>query len=142
MVPVNYFAVFASMVLSVILGTIWYGPLFGKFWTKEMGWTEKEMKKGAEDKAAMMKSYGIQTLGSLIMVFVLAHSLVFAATYLNISGVLAGIQAGFWNWLGFIAPVTLTNVLWEGKSWKLWALTNGYYLVTLSAMGVLLALWR
>ena len=141
MVPVNYLAVFASVILSVILGTVWYGPLFGKIWTKEMGWTKEQMKKGAADKSAMMRSYMVQAVGSFIMAFVLAHSLIFAGTYLNVSGVAAGLQVGFWNWIGFIAPVTVTSVLWEGKSWKLWFLTNGYYLVTLCVMGVLLALW-
>lgn len=50
-------------------------------------------------------------------------------------------MAGFWNWLGFVAPVTLGAVLWEGKHWKLWFLNNGYYLVTLLLMGAVLALW-
>ena len=49
---------------------------------------------------------------------------------------------GFWNWLGFVAPVTLGSVLWEGKSPKLWVLNNGYYLVSLIVMGVILALWQ
>jgi hypothetical protein len=58
------------------------------------------------------------------------------------SGMPAGLMCGFWNWLGFIAPVTLGTVLWEGKPWKLWALTNGYYLFSLLIMGVILAFWK
>lgn len=141
MVEVNYLAIFAVTFLSVILGSLWYGPLFGKTWIKLMGWSKSEMEKGAEDKSAMMKSYGLQTLGSLFMAFVLLHTLVFAKAYLGEDGVLAGIQTGFWNWLGFIAPVTLTNVLWEGKPWKLWLINNGYYLVLLTVSGVILSLW-
>lgn len=49
-------------------------------------------------------------------------------------------MAGFWNWLGFIAPVTLGVVLWEGKPWKLWVLHNAYYLLALLVMGVILGL--
>lgn len=51
-------------------------------------------------------------------------------------------MVGFWNWLGFVAPVTLGGVLWEGKPWKLWGLNNGYQLLSLLVMGVILALWR
>jgi len=31
------------------------------------------------------------------------------------SGVSGGLMSVFWNWLGFIATVTLGAVLWEGK---------------------------
>ncbi len=141
MVPVNYLAIFAATILSVVLGSLWYGPLFGKTWTKLMGWSKSEMDKGAADKNAMMKSYGIQFVGSLIMMFVLAHALVFAKFYLHEDGISAGLSTGFWNWLGFIMPVSLTSVLWEGKPWKLWLINNGYNLVLLLAAGVLLSLW-
>lgn len=141
MVPVNYLAVFASTLLFVVLGSIWYGPFFGKTWTKLMGWSKTDMEKGASDKKGMMKSYGIQFVGSFLMSFVLAHALVFAKAYLGESGVFAGLQTGFWNWLGFIAPATLTTVLWEGKPWKLWFINNSYYLVSLMTSGVLLSVW-
>jgi hypothetical protein len=68
--------------------------------------------------------------------------LVFGSTYQNISGIEAGLSAGFWNWLGFVAPVTLGKVLWEGKPWKLWFLDSGNYLLTLLGMGVILSLLR
>lgn len=136
MVPVNYLAIVACAILSMVIGSLWYGPLFGKPWMKMMGINPKGMK-GSE----MGKLYGIQLVGSLVMAFVLAHSLVFAKAYLGEAGISAGLQTGFWNWAGFVGPVTLTSVLWEGKPWKLWLLNNGYYLVLLCAMGTLLALW-
>ena len=139
MVPVNYLAVFGASVVSMILGYLWYGPLLGKPWMKLMGWTKEGMK--GMNQSEMMKMYGLQFLGSLFMSFVLAHALIFASAYLNESGISAGLQTGFWNWLGFIAPVTLVSVLWEGKPWKLWLLNNSYYLVSLMSMGVLLSLW-
>jgi hypothetical protein len=139
MVPVNYLAILAAAVLSMALGAMWYGPLFGKPWMMLMGVSRENMK-GMKPND-MMKLYGIQFVGSLVMAFVLSHALVFASTYLQTSGVSSGLQTGFWNWAGFVAPVTLGSVLWEGKSWKLWALNNSYYLVSLIAMGVLLSLW-
>ncbi len=139
MVPVNYLAILVAAVLSMVIGSIWYGPLFGKPWMKMMGMSKESMKNMKPND--MMKLYGIQFVGSLVMAFVLSHALVFAAAYLRTSGISAGLQTGFWNWAGFIAPVTLGSVLWEGKSWKLWALNNSYYLVSLMAMGILLSLW-
>ncbi len=138
-VPVNYWAVVLATVASMVVGYFWYGALFGKMWIKEMGWTPESM--AAAKTKGMAKQYGLMTLGSLVMAFVLAHAVVFASSYMQVSGLSAGLQAGFWNWLGFIVPVTLSSVLWEGKSWKLWFLNIGYYLVTLLVMGAILAVW-
>ncbi len=138
-VPVNYFAVFGAAILSMVIGYIWYGPLLGKAWIKEIGMTKEKMESA---KSSMGKSYGMMFIGSLIMAYVLQHALVFSAAYLKMTGIPAGIMTGFFNWIGFIAPVTLGSVLWEGKSWKLWIINNGYYIVTLLAMSTLLSIWQ
>jgi len=144
MVPVNYWAILVCGVASMILGFLWYGPLFGKMWMGYMGIDPSEMEKMRNDpaaKRAMYRSYLLAFIGALLMAFVLAHALIFAASYMNVSGVSAGLQAAFWNWLGFIAPVTLGGVLWERKPWGWWILMNAYYLVQLIIMGLILALW-
>lgn len=138
-VPINYMAVLTAAVVSMVVGFLWYGPLFGKMWIKEMGWSKTDMEKAK--KKGMAKQYGLMFVGSLVMSYVLAHATIFASAYMHVTGVPAGLMSGLWNWLGFVAPVTLGSVLWEGKSWKLWGLNNGYYLVTLLAMGTVLAVW-
>jgi hypothetical protein len=140
MVPVNYWAVIVAAIASMVIGFLWYGPVFGKMWSRLMGWSEQAMA-DMKAKGGMGSSYLIMFIGSLVMAYVLAHSLIFAATFTQTSGVSAGLVVGFWNWLGFIAPVTLGSVLWEKKSWKLWILNNAYYLVTLLVMGIILAHW-
>lgn len=137
-VEVNYLAVLVAAIASMVLGGLWYGPLFGKKWMAYMGWAPdkaQEMKKGAT------KGYVFQFIGSLVMSYVLVHALIFAGAYLKVSGLSAGLMAGFWNWLGFVAPVTLGAVLWEGKPAGFWLLNNGFYLISLLAMGTILAVW-
>lgn len=142
MVPVNYFTIFLAAVAAMFIGFLWYGPLFGAMWTELMGWSKSDIEKMKKEKGAEInKMYTMQFVGSLAMAFVLAHALVFAKAYLGSSGVSAGLQTGFWNWFGFIAPVTMGSVFWEGKSMKLWALNNSNHLVTLLVMGVILSLW-
>ena len=138
-VPINYLAVVAAAVASMALGMAWFGFLFGKQWIALMGWTPEEIEVA---KARGRRSYVLAALGSLVMAYVLAHVLIFASAYFMITGISAGLMVGFWNWLGFVAPVTLGAVLWEGKPWKLWALDNGYQLLSLLVMGVILTLWR
>jgi hypothetical protein len=140
MVPVNYWAVVASAIVMMILGALWYGPLFGKEWMRLMGMKGSD-KMDDKMKQAMMRSYGLMALGALAMSFVLAHAVIYAESYLGTSGIWGGVQAGFWNWLGFVAPVTLGTVLWEGKPWKLWFINVGYYFVGLPVIGVLLSIW-
>lgn len=81
-------------------------------------------------------------LSSLVMAYVLAHSIVFGSSYLGVYGAMAGAICAFWSWLGFIAPITLHSVIWEGKSWRLWLLNNGYNLVSLVLIGIVLASWK
>ena len=136
-VPVNYVAVLVASLASMVLGFVWFGPLFGKEWMKLSGQTDEKMK-SAKNKG-MEKLYALQLVGSLVMNYVLAHALVFASSYMHVSGTSAGLSVGFWNWLGFIAPVSLGMVLWDGKPWKLYFLTNAYQLVNLLVAGVILA---
>jgi hypothetical protein len=145
MVPVNVVAVLVAALVAFVLGALWYGPLFGKAWMKTLGMNMDEMRAKAKGdpsmKAKMMKGYVITAIGSLLMAFVLAHALVFAGTYMHLTGVMAGLEAGLWNWLGFVAPVSIAGVLWENRPWKWWFITAGYYLVSLGIMGVILSLW-
>lgn len=142
-VPINYLAVLVAAVVNMVLGFLWFGPVFGTMWMKSQGMTAEqiaECKKKGPGKS-MAGSYAIMAVGSLVMAYVLAHALVFASAYTNTAGLSAGLMAGFWNWLGFVAPVTIGVVLWDNKSWKYWAITYLYYLVGLLAIGAVLAWW-
>lgn len=129
-----------ATIVNIMLGFFWYGPLLGKLWMRLSGFTSESM--DAAKARGMAKSYILMMMGSFVMSFTLAHELIFASTYTNTFGVSAGLMAGFWNWLGFVAPVTLGTVLWDGKPWSLWFINAGYYLVALSLMGVILAMWQ
>lgn len=140
MVPINYWAVIINVVVAMGVGFAWYGPLFGKEWSRLMGWSKEDLEK--KMKEGVGPAYTLSALGALIMSFVLAHSIIFAEAYLGSSGVYGGLQGAFWSWLGFVAPVTLGTVLWDGKPWKLWVLNNGYWLVVLLLMGIVFGIWK
>lgn len=140
-IPINYWAVLACGVYAMMLGFLWYGPLFGKKWANLMGWgsmSEEEVK--AKQKKAM-PLYAVSFVTALIMAYVLAHGLIFGNAYLNMSGVVAGLQGSLWYWLGFVMPIMLGGSLWGGKHWKLLLIDGGYYLVQILGMGVILSLW-
>ncbi len=142
MVPVNIWAVIVSGIAMFVLGFLWYGPVFGKTWMKLAKITDEQMKKAqAEGQAKMIPSYAMVLVGALVMSYVFAVHGTFAMAYFKTSGAWFGIQGAFWTWLGFIAPVTLSGPLWEGKSWKLYAFDNAYRLISLAVAGAIIASW-
>lgn len=141
MIVVNYWAVLASAVVMIVLGSLWYGPLFGKQWMAMMGIKMPE-KMTPEMQKGMIRSYALMAVGALVMSYILANAIsLFVTAYPTKELLTTGLLFGFWGWLGFIAPVTLGPVLWENKPWKLWVLNAGYYLVGMLIIGAILSLW-
>ena len=85
----------------------------------------------------MAKALAVDFVGSFLMAFVLVH----AIRYAEATTVPQGMAVGFFNWLGFVAVVTIGNVTYERKPFKLFLLINGYLLISLLVMGALLAVW-
>jgi|SRR3569832_1415834 len=134
MVPVNYFAVLVAAILQMIAGAIWYGPLFGKEWSTYVTVSPERMKD--------TRLYIIQGFAAILIAYMLEHAVIFASAYLLLTGLGAGLLVGVGTWIGFVAPVTVGAVLWEGKPWRYWMILAGYYLVTFVILCTLLAYWR
>lgn len=137
-IPINYLAVLASTLVAMALGTLWYGALFGKQWMAMMGFTSESMKAMKLSPGAAM---GTMAVLSLLMMYVLAHAVVFGIAYTGIGGAVGGMMGAFYYWLGFVVPLTASPFLWENKSWKLWAFNASYYLISLLIAGAILGSW-
>ena len=135
-VTVNCWAVLVSAVASMVIGSIWYGPLFGKKFMSLMGFDRLSPEQQAEMKKGMAKTYILQFLASLLTFYVLAWIM----GALGAVGYMAGIQAAFWVWLGFVMPVQLGQQLWGGKMSLFW-LGTGNMLLTLVAAGAIIGAW-
>lgn len=127
----NIWAVVASMVASVIIGFLWYGPLFGKKWMELTGIKMPEQKPPV---SMMVKPVIISLVGALFASYVLSLGVP--------ADVSTGLLAGLAAWIGFVVPAHLNFVAWEGKPWTLFAINTGYWLALLLVMGALLAGWR
>ena len=120
---INWVGLIAAGVASMVVGFVWYGPLFGKAWMKLTG--KQEM----GDKSQMPKNYTILFVVSLVTAYVL-------------SVIGTGFTTVFWVWLGFQATLLLNTVLFEGKSWSLYFLNAGHQLVSLMAMSWVLSYFK
>ena len=131
-IPIHLSAVLVAAIARMVIGAVWYSPaLFVKPWYRLTGVTEAQM------KAGMAKALVVDFVGSLLMAFVLAHVIRFGGA----TTVLQGLAVGFFIWLGFVAVVTIGTVTFERKPFQLFLLNNGYLLLSLLAMGAILAVW-
>jgi hypothetical protein len=128
-VDINWWAVIVAAIINMAIGSVWYMPsVFGKAWKKA---SKSEMK--GDNKA-----YFITAIAALVQSWVLVHFVRFAGS----TTFWKGLVTGFWLWVAFVAAVMLTTVLFEGRSWMIWRINAGYWLVVLLINGGLLAAWR
>ncbi len=117
------------MVGSVLLGFIWYGPLFGKKW---MALSNIHMPEEKPSFSVMIKPIILSFIGSALMTFTLASSIVFHDAFYQTAGLVSALGMAFLLWLGFIVPVYFNFAGWEGKSWTLFFINTGYWFVFLA----------
>ena len=127
----NWLAILVSTIVSMILGFLWYGPLFGKAWMKEVRIKEEDI-----DKKDAMKSMVISIVGSFISFIGLAIILKWVGGGLT-DGILAGLGFGF----AFVVTYIFSNNAYEGGSLKLSLIHSFYRLLCFAAAGALLVVW-
>lgn len=133
---INLWAVLVCGIASMILGSIWYGPLFGKTWMKIIGAEGKS-------KEQMQKGMGLLYLTSFLLVlleaYVLAH---FILAWQDASGV----TTALWLWAGLIIPTVAGASMWNNDSksiaWSRFLVQGGYQLVLFIVFGLILGYWR
>ena len=131
-IVINYWAVIAGGVISMITGMFWYGFGFGKTWMRLSGHTPEEG--GGKDVG---KLYFWQFVASLVFTYVLAH-------FVQIAGATtwqAGATVGFWAWLGFLVAGGVGTYLFPPKSLALFAFDKGYQLVNTLIIAAVLVVW-
>lgn len=131
-VPLSW-AMLVAAIIRMVVGGLWFSPLaFVEPWQKIIGLSQEQMKTG------MPRAIAADAVGSLVMAWVLAH----AVAYAQAATLGQGFAVGFFNWLGFVAVVQFTGVLYEQRPIKLFLLQSGFNFIALVLMGALLAVWR
>ncbi|OGI67608.1 hypothetical protein A2732_02310 [Candidatus Nomurabacteria bacterium RIFCSPHIGHO2_01_FULL_40_10] len=133
---INYLAVLVAAIASMVVGSVWYGPLFGKKFAQAMGMDKLSPEQQAEMKKGMTMTYLWQFVASLVMFYVLAWLM----GALNQMSVVGGLTAAFWVWIGFVVPLKLSDAIWGGKMSLFW-IDIGANLVTLLVAGAIIGAW-
>jgi uncharacterized protein DUF1761 len=135
----NLLAVLVAAISTMVVGFVWYSPiLFAKPWMREMGYDPNDKSRVQE----MQKSAGPAYLGSFVASLVSAFVLALFLHQMRAQSLELGLLVGSHVWLGFVATVQLTGVLFMKQSMKLFAINTGYQLVCYLVMGAILGVWR
>jgi len=136
---INYFAVVVGAVLSMAIGALWYGPLFGKKWLEIVGATSADLEARKQMQKSAGPLYGVQFVLTLFQVLVLAH-LIADTTRVG------GVERALWIWAAFVIPTLAGAVMWTnepGKNkWARFFIQGGYQLVIFIVFGLLLQFWK
>jgi hypothetical protein len=135
---VNYWAILVCAVLSMVIGSVWYGPLFGKLWMRICGTREMSDAECNEMKKKAIPLYFVQFLLSLLQLFILA--------YLTGSTAMNGMVSAIIVWVGFVMPTLAGACMWTSEArkmaWSRFLVQAGYHLVSLSVFGLILGGWH
>ncbi len=130
---VNYIAIFVAAVANMVVGAIWYGPLFAKPWMALNNMTPEQMKSVNPGPL-----YAQSFAATLVTYFVLALVIRTMSAFTAVEGM----KTAFMVWLGFITTVQFTANLFSTKKMQAYVLDTGYQLVTMLIAGILLAVWQ
>jgi hypothetical protein len=138
MLEINLWAVLVCAVLSMVLGSLWYGPMFGKKWMEIVGATDMDMEARKKMQKNAVKLYVIQFLLTLFQVGVLAYFIT------NTVGV-GKLDGSLWIWVAFVMPTVAGASMWNNDSRKIsWArflIQGGYQLLLFVMFGLVIQFW-
>lgn len=131
---VNWLAVLAGGFIYMVVGSIWYGPIAGKAWLKEVGMTEEEIREKGLPVSTMVKSF----LSALVMSTGLGLILYNPGGEDWAEGALIGFAVA----ILLVGGATLPNYLFEDKSFKHFLIHLGNAAIALTATGALMGFWQ
>jgi hypothetical protein len=137
MLPINYLAVIAAGVAAFIIGFLMHGPVAGKLWMR----LANIHPTGNEKMSDMYGKLFWNLVVNLVTAYALAVVYALASTSSLLSGpsIMTGLFCGFLVWLGFLATATSIEVIWMGKSFKLWLFEFGSSFIVMLSMGAIIA---
>jgi hypothetical protein len=130
MPTVSLLATLVGTLAGFALGALWYGPLFGKAWLAENGFTAEHIEKDFNP----LQTYGATFVLGLIAAYVFGWFIGPKPAASHAIG--AGVAVG----LCWVATAIGTNYLFERRSLKLFLINGGYHVLRFGLVGVAFAL--
>lgn len=130
---INWFAVMIAACVGMLISAVWYSDtLFGKTWMKAIGLKKKDVEKPGVDLALVI---------SLITLLITSAAVAVLVDVLKITGAWNGLLLGILVGFGFLVTNNGMHKLYEQRPFALFAITAVGDILTLAAIGVILAIW-
>ena len=158
----NFLIFFLAALVPLVMGFIWYGPLFGNAWMKEMGFT-KESLEGSNMALIFILSYVFSLLLAFFLLPATIHQMGVFSTLVDEPGFAEqtgdawayfqdflanygdrfrtfkhGALHGVLTGVFLVLPILAIIAMFERRSVKYVAINAGYWIVVLAIMGGLI----
>ncbi len=158
----NFYIFFLAALVPLVIGFVWYGPLFGNAWMKELGFTKESL----ADKnmvLTLILSYVFSLFLAMFLLPATIHQMGVYSTLAGEPGFAESTGEAFTYFQDFLSnygdrfrsfkhgafhgvlsglflalPVIAIIAMFERKSLKYVAINAGYWIVTLAVMGGLI----
>ena len=127
---INWLAVAVLTVFSFMLGAFWHSVLFNKAWKED-----SKSEYNSENRGKPGKLFGLAGISHVVAVIALALLIGHQST--AICGLLYGLTVSI-VWVSTSIGVTY---LFVGRSFRLFLIDAGFYVVFYSIAGLILAIW-
>jgi len=128
---INWLAVILVTILSFALGSLWHSVLFKKGWSADSGSIYNSQNHGNPSVI-----FGLSGILHLILVIGLAT---FVGRHTNFIG---GALKGLFISLIFISTSIAVTYIFVGRTFRLFLIDAGFYVVFLTVAGMILGAWR
>ncbi|MFA6158215.1 MAG: DUF1761 domain-containing protein [Candidatus Paceibacterota bacterium] len=136
---INFLAVLTAAVAAFVLGFLFHGPISGKLWMR----LANIHPTGNEKLSDMVPQMLWNLLSNVVTASVLALMYAFVSTS-SLSagpGAWTGVITSIWVWVGFLVTSSSIEVIWMGRTVKLWLFESACSLIVMAVMGAIIGSW-
>jgi len=139
MFPVNLLAVLVAAIANFIIGFLAHGPVSGKLWMRLADIHPTGNERFSDMVPQMIKNFIVD----VVFAYGIAVVYLFASTSSVLGGpsITTGLIVAFVVWLCFLVTSSSIGVIWMKQSGKLWLFEAVCSLLSLLAMGAIIAAW-
>jgi hypothetical protein len=133
---INYLAVLAAVVASMVIGFVYYHPaVLGRLWMRLVGQTDESVQGGSP------LVYPVVIVASFVTAWALAGATFLAHEFYQGGFLVSALVTGWILWLAFTAARMLVHDVFDTRSLKITALSALNEFLIITAMALIIGLW-
>lgn len=130
----NYLAIIVAAVANFLFEAAWYS-YFLQSWLAGIGRT-------LDSLVATGVNPAIQYATALVCAGMTAAAISCVTQLTGPQTMLRGMRVGALLWLGFVLPTWATEYVFEVRTYKLFAINTGFWLIGMILMGAIVGAWK